>query len=345
MDEEARRGDALPIGVVVPTRNCRSDLPSHLASMRPWLGRVREVVVVDSFSEDGTLEWMQDHLRHVRVSFLSHPPGLYPSWNAAIRHIRSPFTYISTIGDAVKPEGLEALFVAAEKLRVDVVISPPELTDRGGRAMLKTWPIHELLSGMGFREPCVLHPAVTFLCAASFIPAGILGSSASNLYRTTMLQACPFAEDMGHGGDVAWGIENSVRARFGILPETVSKFVVHSNTRDVPWGRHRRNPYPRLLESMDRAFSELVPVLEALPTTGVRKRDIQEAAEELSGLLSRRISARVMLKDYRRRGRPWILNPGAWRARARQKKCASKIREFRSVRLMKICRQMQAVSS
>src|SRR5207248_6943191 len=46
----------LPIGVVVPTRNSASLAPEHLETMRPWLDQVEQVVVVDSFSKDGTVQ-------------------------------------------------------------------------------------------------------------------------------------------------------------------------------------------------------------------------------------------------------------------------------------------------
>ena len=66
----------LPVGVLVPTLSCAPLLPRHLESMAQWLDLVEEVVVVDSFSKDGTLEMIKSKLRHPRLRILSHPPGL-----------------------------------------------------------------------------------------------------------------------------------------------------------------------------------------------------------------------------------------------------------------------------
>src|SRR5580704_1102433 len=105
-----------PISVLVPTRNCAQLLPRHLESMAGWLDLVEEVVVVDSFSEDGTLEMIKSRLRHPRLRILSHPPGLYQSWNHGIRHLTAKYCYISTVGDTISREGLEHLTEGAEKL-------------------------------------------------------------------------------------------------------------------------------------------------------------------------------------------------------------------------------------
>lgn len=56
------------IGVVIPTLNCAHLLPDHLDSMQPWLDLVEQIVVVDSYSDDGTWEMLQKRLA-------GHPQG------------------------------------------------------------------------------------------------------------------------------------------------------------------------------------------------------------------------------------------------------------------------------
>src|SRR4051794_30761037 len=115
----------LPLGVVIPTKNSLPYLPAHLAGMREWLGLVEEVVVVDSFSTDGTVDFLKSNLSHPRVTYASHPPGLYASWNHGIAQIRSPYVFIATTGDLITPAGLQQLCQTAEMLACDVVISKP----------------------------------------------------------------------------------------------------------------------------------------------------------------------------------------------------------------------------
>jgi glycosyltransferase involved in cell wall biosynthesis len=60
-----------------------------MPALRSWLDLAQEVVVVDSESSDGTVEFLQSELRHPNLRFLSHPPGLYQSWNFGIRNLNT----------------------------------------------------------------------------------------------------------------------------------------------------------------------------------------------------------------------------------------------------------------
>ena len=69
----------LPIGVLVPTRDAAALLPDHLTTMREWVHEAQEVVVVDSFSKDGTLELAKSGLRHQTDVFALHKPRPRPA--------------------------------------------------------------------------------------------------------------------------------------------------------------------------------------------------------------------------------------------------------------------------
>jgi len=58
------------------------------------------------------------------------------------------------------------------------------------------------ISGGLFDKP--LNRAETIVNLCGFLPHGLLGSSASNHYRTAFLQKHPFPTDFGHCGDTAW---------------------------------------------------------------------------------------------------------------------------------------------
>src|SRR5277367_523651 len=99
----------LPLGVVIPTKNSMPYLPAHLEKLREWQDLAQEIVVVDSFSADGTVDFLKSNLAHPKISFLSHPPGLYQSWNHGVGHISARHTYISTTGDTITRAGIEKL--------------------------------------------------------------------------------------------------------------------------------------------------------------------------------------------------------------------------------------------
>src|SRR5258705_10933855 len=98
------------LGVLVPTLNCASLVPAHLESMRSWFDFASEIVVVDSHSDDGTIDLLREGLKHPGLRILQHPRGLYQSWNFGINQITSKYTYVSTVGDSISRAGLEHLY-------------------------------------------------------------------------------------------------------------------------------------------------------------------------------------------------------------------------------------------
>lgn len=217
----------LPISVLVPTRNSMSLLPKHLEAMSAWLDLVEEVVAVDSHSTDGTLECLQSQLKHPATRVLTHPPGLYQSWNFGIAQCRAKYIYISTVGETITREGLEKLLAAAETFSADVAISPPRMVKMSGEPKQKIWPIHTLIEALHLEAPMVLEPHAVRLFATANLLRGILGSSASNLYRAKIIQQSPFRTDFGTAGDLAWGLEHSAKIRLAVVPQSFSTFVFH----------------------------------------------------------------------------------------------------------------------
>ena len=217
----------LPISVLVPTRNSKSLLPGHVESMRAWLDLAEEVVAVDSDSTDGTLEFLRKELKYPRTRVLTHPPGLYQSWNFGIAQCRAKYIYISTVGEMITREGIESLFRAAESFRADVVISPPRMVKLSGEAKDKIWPVHSLIDDLNLTRPVALEREAAQLFAVIHLLRGILGSSASNLYRTEVLQRFPFRTDFGTAGDLAWGLEHAGEIQLAVVPQSFSTFLFH----------------------------------------------------------------------------------------------------------------------
>ncbi len=304
---------AWPIGVVLPTLNVRSQLPGHLDQMRRWVERVEEIIVVDSYSTDGTLELLRDQLRHPRLQVFQSPPGLYQAWNSAISRNRAEFTYISTIGDAITPKGLEHLVDTASALGADVVISRPRFLDAAGQPVAeKRWPIDHLLDLLNSDRPRRVESALAFLVATLDVPEGILGSSASNLYRTETLRRFPFPTDYGHEADTAWGICHAFEISLTVTPRVFSEFIFNSGAGLIT----------------DERKGELVAHLLDLARETIRRElprspgSVPEPLMQLLKSLPDEIqSLRKCQRRYdqaRRQRLPWLLNPAAWLARAKR---------------------------
>jgi hypothetical protein len=312
--------DKLPISVLIPTRNCAAFLPSHVHSLQSWIHLAEEVVVVDSESKDGTVEFLRQRLDHPRVKFLDHPPGLYQSWNFGIQNTTSKYVYISTVGDLTTHEGVEHLFDVAERWQCDVVVSKPRFTDElGTPARDDRWPIDEALTRLRVEEPVLLSPAEQFMATVTNTWGALLGSSASNLYRRDFLSPRPFPTDYGTCGDVAWGIIHVFDAKIAVTPKRVATFRWHEKSYSL-------SEYK--VDSLEAKFCRLAQKV----ATERRAADRAVAAmlEDVGWLrLGEALeAARVehdRLKIFRRPGLPWVLRPQAWIARQRRNRARKEI--------------------
>jgi Glycosyl transferase family 2 len=249
----------MDISVVIPTLNCMQFLPDHLDSIGAWLSQVNEVVVVDSYSTDGTFEAFKRYLNHPNLKILSHPRGLYQSWNFGIRQTTSKYVYISTVGDSIDGAHLRMLENLAEKSAADVVVSPPFFIQENGMdAYQVRWPIHSIFEVYPELDEFQLKPLNAFLFSAINIPCSILGSSASNLYRGDYLRSRPFPEDCSIVGDTAWSLLHSGDAKFHFTRKIGSTFRFHSKTPDMSKSGTLYKVITRLLADAERIAGDML---------------------------------------------------------------------------------------
>ena len=305
----------LPIGVLMPTRDAMRYLPNHVQSVAAWLDVVEEVVVVDSHSKDGTVEFLKRNLRHPNLRILTHPPGLYQSWNHGIAQLRSKYTYVSTIGDSITREGLEHLVEAAERTQCDVLVSPPVFTGDYQHDLSEVrWPVHKIIERLSITQPELLDPAGAFSAAVFYAVScglqGILGSSASNLYRTPVLQEFPFPTDVGSTGDVLWGVMNALKAKIAVTPFAFSTFLFHPASYDPNTAEFNR----KLASQINVKAVEILDRELASPN-GSNHENLRILRQLLEYTKSYR-SHKLGLEAMRRSWFPWYLRPRAWRERA-----------------------------
>ena len=212
---------------MIPTLNAMPAIQEHVLELNKWIHHVGHVVVVDSQSTDGTMDYLREHLAHDRVTFIDRPPGLYESWNEGISHIRTKYTYISTVGDLISAESLGQLYEQAEEHRAPVVISPPKFVSTRGKELNREWPIHEFIKEHVTSPVYYLSAFERLVYSCVRSPKTLIGSSASNLYLTRCLQETPFPADFGHGGDSIWALTRPLDEKWIILKDVESTFVVH----------------------------------------------------------------------------------------------------------------------
>src|SRR5438105_1528147 len=309
----------LPIGVVLPTRNAASLLPGHLSAMRQWLDQVQEIVVVDSFSKDGTIELLRAELRHPRLKFLEHPPGLYQSWNYGICNVQAEYCYISTVGESITAAGLQHLAETLTSFKADVVISRPNFIDLSGRPMKSPrWPIEDIISSLRMECPRLLSGAALFLFSLVHYRNAILGSSASNLFRTSCLRQFPFPVEFGTVGDGAWELQHCLKIQLAVTPQVFSTFREHPKSYSS--AEYKVDELAsKLLRLISRTYAE-----EISGNLEFAKSAHQLQIDQLLKVLEQQLEYQQQLEHSRHAGYPWIFSPSAWNARRGRNACARK---------------------
>lgn len=216
-----------PVSLILPTLNCKAELKRHLEALRPVFSQVAEIISVDSESSDGTQELLRENLAsYPHARFLSRPPGLYASWNVAMQEATQPWVYFSTIGDIITREGLSKLLRIAAETKADIIVSPPKMLEADGITPSNCkWPIHHYASSCTDTNARAFTSIETTIALCSFITGTILGSSASNIYRTEFLKTHPFPEDFGHAGDTVWGLRYCREVQMILYPCEVATFT------------------------------------------------------------------------------------------------------------------------
>jgi len=313
----------LPLGVVIPTKDSMPYLQRHIEGLRCWLDLAQEVVVVDSFSRDGTVEYLRQHLKHPQVSYITHPPGLYASWNHGIAQITAEHVFIVTAGDVISRAGITHLVEIAEALKCDVIISKPEFQDQQGRTVEVTWPIDDIIASLRLTESRRLHKleAVTF--AVTHASGAMLGSCASNLFRTSVLKRFPFPDNFGTAGDGAWGLLHAAEVSWGVVPEKFSTFLIHpSNASAVEKRSYTEAPQAEeVLQMAATAWRESGAVTDA------------EMAlinwDNLNAALAAYLVYKREFDRHRKASMPWILNPRAWQTRLRRERSLAHLHQLK----------------
>lgn len=305
-------------GLVIPTLNSRRYLERHVEGILPWIDLVQEIVVVDSHSSDGSAEFLREKLPHPNLRIEHHPPGLYASWNYGISKLQTEYFIMSTTGDTISREGVEALLQCAEDGKCDIVLSKPVFRDLQDRVRDIRWPIDDIIDKMAPDTSRFLTGLEALVYAVGRPESALLGSSASNLYRTAFFQKRPFPLDWGVGGDGGWVWLHVAEARWGVLAGGYSTFLIH------PPQSHKKDLQPG-------AKHELDGVIECSVERWVREGVLRpnELAQitwpDLAKAFSEYLRSKQRFDNSRRCQGIWFLRPSAWMQRMDRKRARRRL--------------------
>lgn len=204
----------------------------------------------------------------------------------------------------------------------DIVLSKPVFRDLNGQSREIRWPIDDIIEGMSPRECRYLDGLEAMVYAAGRPDSALLGSSASNLYRTSFFKQRPFPLDWGVGGDGGWVWHHVAEARWGALAGSCSTFLIHppqSHKKDLqPSAKHKLN---EVIEcSVERWVRD-----GALTPDELALIEWPKLLKTFRGYLD----SKKRFDGNRRRKGIWFLRPSAWMQRMARKRARRKLLESR----------------
>lgn len=296
------------ITALVPVYECADRLPRHVHFLRRLAPTLADLVWVVTPSGDGSHEIAARACKELGGRLLSVPPGLYPAWNAGISKIKTKYTYISTIGEEITPEGLVAMADLLRKQDADLCFSPPAIVPAVPDSFQRTrhWPVFRFADFLRPYDGRVLPVSMLACLQAISGISGVFGSCASCVFATATLQSRPFPDDFLHYGDTAWFYAHLCRLRTIYRKEVCSTFHVH----DLSRRRIRRQDLRRCVDRLCAEYAQIDP-RSAVPQMLQAHQHHREMVDRL------------------REPHPfryWWTNPAAWLWWFRRKASEKKIR-------------------
>lgn len=104
------------VSICVPNLNTRPYLPARFESIFNQTFQDWELIVYDSYSDDGAWEYIQELAKQEPRMKISQGPreGIYPGWNACVQLAQGEYVYIATSDDTMRPDCLEKMVKALD---------------------------------------------------------------------------------------------------------------------------------------------------------------------------------------------------------------------------------------
>lgn len=220
------------ISICLPNLNTRPFLVERLDSIFGQSCKDWELVVCDSYSDDGAWEFFQAYRTDPRVRLFQVPrEGLFAGWNECLKRVTGKYAYIATSDDTAYPGMLECLVGLLERHpAAGVAMGRFDFIDQAGRIIAPTQGIPGSFFGDWQECPHRRSGWVDFLVHTQ------LGTSwtsiTSALFRTDVVRkAGLFRTDVGKGeafADRFWAMKVASFGDTVYTPERVATWRVHS---------------------------------------------------------------------------------------------------------------------
>lgn len=221
------------VSVCVPNLNNRRFLPERMATILAQTFQDWELIVCDSYSQDGAWEYFQEFQSDPRVRLYQVPrEGVYAGWNECLKRAQGQYVYIATSDDTMMPDCLEKM-VAALDAHPDCELCHCNLSvideDGNSSSSAKPWEQYDGVTYFGdlIHQKHIRHAPHDGLLAVML--ESVYLSITELMIRRSLFEKVGFFEPRwGSFGDYAWQIRAGLLANTVHLPEVLATWRQHS---------------------------------------------------------------------------------------------------------------------
>lgn len=242
------------VSVCLPNLNNRQFLDERLESIFSQSYSNWELVVCDSYSDDGAWELFQSHARNdSRIRLFQAPrDGIYPNWNRCIEAARGELVYIATSDDTFASDCLEKMVSALDDhAQCGMAHCPLRIFDDASGTERRWWSdvsLFALSSGKLIDQPHIRRAPFDGLL--HLVGKSVFISVTQVLIRRSLFDEIGlFPTKFGPPGDFNWQMRAGLAADVIHVPDTWGGWRVHQGqaTADDASGIARD---PQLVEEM-----------------------------------------------------------------------------------------------
>jgi len=290
------------VSICLPTLNRRAFLPERMDSIRRQTLPDWEVIAVDSYSDDGTFEALQQWARedwrvHVHQA---ERDGVYTNINRCIERARGDYVYIATSDDTMAPDCLEKLVAALDAHpECDIGHCEVRINDDLGRYASDWWArtsVFARTSG-ALLDRCHVRRA-PFDGLLHLLGGTVFISLTQIVVRRSLFERIGrFDPRWGSVGDFHWNMRACLVSNIIHVPGTWAGFRIHAGQATAAVGFASAEHLRKIEEMIADALAQSAPPLESLRKAGdpawwSHARDMRRLLLEMArcnGSLSRRL--------------------------------------------------------
>lgn len=218
------------VSICLPCLNTRPFLEDRMETIFSQTVTDWELIVCDSYSDDGSWEFFQKFRGDKRVRLFQVPrEGLYAGWNECLRRATGEYVYIAPSDDTMQPTLLQCLLAPLiRRPEVDIAVCDFEYINEHGEPIPRIRRASDDLLGEWIRIPSVRSGQTEFLL---HMCSGTLWVTMNSLlFRRSLLDRVGlFATSFGSFGDLDWTLRSSLATDIAWVPQSLAGFRRHSS--------------------------------------------------------------------------------------------------------------------